>query len=203
VEHAELRVDQSTLTGENTPVRKTNEPVPVSGGNRANTPNLIFAGTNVAAGRGKAIVTATGMRTEFGRIAGLTQSLTAVPSPLQQELGRLTTIVSIMAVSVGAVLGGVALVMGVMDVTDGLVFALGMIVAFVPEGMLPTVTLSLAMGTAISKYSFGGVMKPPTPWMGSTMKAAISPSVVVSISDLRSFAQATPQSGYLSPRSQR
>src|SRR6266404_7047529 len=60
-----------------------------------------------------------------------------------------------------------------------------------------------AMGTAISKYSLGGVMKPPTPRMGSAMKAAISPSVVVSISDFRSLAQATPQSGYVSPKSQR
>ena len=60
-----------------------------------------------------------------------------------------------------------------------------------------------AMGTATSKYSLGGVMNPPTPRMGSAMNAAISPSVVVSISDLRSLAQATPQSGYFSPKSHR
>ncbi len=147
VEHAELRVDQSTLTGETTPVRKTAEPAPSVAGNRADTPNLVFAGTNVSAGRGKAVVTATAMHTEFGRIAGLTQEMTSQPSPLQQELRTLSTVVSIIAVAVGSFLATVALLLGVMDLTEGLVFGLAMIVAFVPEGLLPTVTLSLAMAT--------------------------------------------------------
>ena len=147
VEHAELRVDQSTLTGETTPVRKTAEPVPAATGNRADTPNLVFAGTNVSAGRGKAVVTATAMDTEFGRIAGLTQAMTSQPSPLQKELGTLSTVVSIIAVAVGSFLASIALVLGVMDFTEGLVFGLAMVVAFVPEGLLPTVTLSLAMAT--------------------------------------------------------
>jgi len=147
VEHAELRVDQSTLTGETTPVRKSAEPAPTETGNRANTPNLVFAGTNVSAGRGKAVVSATGMGTEFGRIAGITQQMGNEPSPLQQELGRLSTVVSIIAVGVGSFLAAIALALGVMDLTEGLVFGLGMIVAFVPEGLLPTVTLSLAMAT--------------------------------------------------------
>jgi magnesium-transporting ATPase (P-type) len=147
VEHAELRVDQSTLTGETTPVRKTAEPAPAAPGNRADTPDLVFAGTNVSAGRGKAVVTATAMGTEFGRIARLTQEMTSQPSPLQQELGTLSTVVSIIAVGVGSFLATVALLLGVMDLADGLVFGLAMIVAFVPEGLLPTVTLSLAMAT--------------------------------------------------------
>jgi magnesium-transporting ATPase (P-type) len=63
VEHAELRVDQSTLTGEATPTRKTAEPVRAATGNRAETQNLVFAGTNVTSGRGKAVVTAIGMDT--------------------------------------------------------------------------------------------------------------------------------------------
>jgi magnesium-transporting ATPase (P-type) len=147
VEHAELRVDQSTLTGETTTVRKTADPAPSAPGNRADTPNLVFAGTNVSAGRGKAIVTATAMDTEFGRIAGLTQEMTSQPSPLQRELRTLSTVVSIIAVAVGSFLAVVALLLGVMDLSEGLVFGLAMIVAFVPEGLLPTVTLSLAMAT--------------------------------------------------------
>jgi magnesium-transporting ATPase (P-type) len=147
VEHAELRVDQSTLTGETTPVRKTAEPAPAAAGNRADTPDLVFAGTNVSAGRGKAVVTATAMGTEFGRIAGLTQEMTSQPSPLQEELRTLSTVVSIIAVGVGSFLATVALLLGVMDLAEGLVFGLAMIVAFVPEGLLPTVTLSLAMAT--------------------------------------------------------
>ena len=105
------------------------------------------AGTNVSAGRGKAVVTATAMDTEFGRIAGLTQAMTSRPSPLQQELGTLRTVVSIITVAVGSFLASIALALGVMDVTDGLVFGLAMVVAFVPEGLLPTVTLSIAMAT--------------------------------------------------------
>jgi magnesium-transporting ATPase (P-type) len=147
VEHAELRVDQSTLTGETTPVRRSAEAAPAATGNRADTPNLVFAGTNVASGRGKAVVVAIGMGTEFGRIAGLTQSLGGEPSPLQRELARLSTVVSILAVAIGSSLAAVALAMGAMDVGDGLIFGLGIIVAFVPEGLLPTVTLSLAMAT--------------------------------------------------------
>jgi magnesium-transporting ATPase (P-type) len=147
VEHAELRVDQSTLTGETTSVRKSAEPVPQAAGNRAAVPDLVFAGTNVTAGRGKAVVIATGMDTEFGRIAHLTQQVGGEPSPLQVELGRLSTVVTVIAVLAGASLAAVALAMGVMGAAEGLVFGLGMIVAFVPEGLLPTVTLSLAMAT--------------------------------------------------------
>jgi potassium/sodium efflux P-type ATPase len=110
-------------------------------------PDLVFAGTNVTAGRGTAVVIATGMDTEFGRIAHLTQQVGGEPSPLQVELGRLSTVVTVIAVLAGASLAAVALVMGVMGTAEGLVFGLGMIVAFVPEGLLPTVTLSLAMAT--------------------------------------------------------
>lgn len=147
VEHAELRVDQSTLTGETTPVRKTSEPVAAASGNRADVPDLVFAGTTVSSGRGKAVVVATGMSTEFGRIARLTQQMTSEPSPLQLELARLSKVVSVIAVGVGTILAVLALGLRVMDLGEGLVFGLGMIVAFVPEGLLPTVTLSLAMGT--------------------------------------------------------
>jgi Ca2+-transporting ATPase len=147
VEHTELRVDQSSLTGEATPVRKDATRVVVAAANRAETPNLVFAGTSVASGRGKAVVFRTGMETEFGRIAALTQELQVAPSPLQTELGSLTKVISAVAIGVGVLVGAVALLSGLMEVTDGLVFALGMIVAFVPEGLLPTVTLSLAMGT--------------------------------------------------------
>ncbi len=146
VEHAELRLDQSSLTGETMPVRKDSEPVRAAA-NRAETSNLVFAGTSVASGRGKAVVIRTGMGTEFGRIATLTQDLSAAPSPLQTELSQLTKVITVVAVGVGVFVGSVALLSGLMDVTDGLVFGLGMIVAFVPEGLLPTVTLSLAMGT--------------------------------------------------------
>jgi calcium-translocating P-type ATPase len=146
VEHVSLRVDQSTLTGESRLVRKASEPVD-SSGNRLELPNLVYAGTTVAAGRGKLVVTATGARTELGGIADLTQSLEEAPSPLQVELRRVSITVSVIAVMAGTVFFLLALLLADMPLARGFVFALGMIVAFVPEGLLPTVTLSLAMGT--------------------------------------------------------
>lgn len=147
VEEAELRVDQSTLTGESRPVRKTAEAVLHTDLTRAEISNLVFAGTNVASGTGRAMVFATGMQTEFGKIAQLTQSVGDELSPLQQEMKHVTKVVSIVAVSVGVLFFALAMVMGVLNLLEGFIFAMGMIVAFVPEGLLPTVTLALAMGT--------------------------------------------------------
>jgi magnesium-transporting ATPase (P-type) len=146
VEEAELRVDQSTLTGEAHPVRKTRSAVPGGGLSRFELPNLVFAGTTVAAGNGTAVVYATGMETGFGRIAGITQELPEEKSPLQREMERATRIVTAIAVGVGAIFFGLSVLAAGMAPAEGFLFALGMIVAFVPEGMLPTVTLSLAMG---------------------------------------------------------
>ena len=147
VEHVGLRVDQSTLTGESRLVRKASDPVDPRGRGRLEVPNLVYAGTTVASGRGKLVVTATGARTQLGAIAELTGSLEETPSPLQRELQRLSVTVSFIAVGIGLALFLLALLLADMPVARGFVFALGMIVAFVPEGLLPTVTLSLAMGT--------------------------------------------------------
>jgi magnesium-transporting ATPase (P-type) len=146
VQEAELRVDQSTLSGESHPVRKTSEVVLRGDLARTETPNLVFAGTNVAAGVGKAIIFATGMDSEFGKIAHLTQSVGEEPSPLQKELGRITKTVTVLATSIGLAFFVLAIVLAGVDLATGFIFAMGMIVAFVPEGMLPTVTLALALG---------------------------------------------------------
>lgn len=147
VQEAEMRVDQSTLTGESHPVRKTAEAVLHRDLTRAEIPNLVFAGTSIVAGVGKAVVFATGMNTEFGKIAHLTQEVGETLSPLQQEMIRTTKIVTVIAVAVGALFFVLAIVLTGVTLVESLIFALGMIVAFVPEGMAPTVTLALAMGT--------------------------------------------------------
>ncbi|MGF1665311.1 MAG: cation-translocating P-type ATPase [Acidimicrobiia bacterium] len=147
VDHVSLRVDQSTMSGESRPTRKASEACDAAGRTPAEIPNMIYAGTSVAAGRGRAVVAAVGSRTQLGRVARLTQETPDAPSPLQLELRRLSVVVSIVAVSVGVVFFGLAVVLGGLAPARGFIFALGMIVAFVPEGLLPTVTLSLAMGT--------------------------------------------------------
>lgn len=147
VQETEIRVDQSTLTGESHPVRKTAEAVLRQDHTRAEIPNLVFAGTSVVAGVGKAVVFATAMQTEFGKIAHLTQEVRETLSPLQREMSRVTQIVTVIAVSVGVLFFALATASADMQVMEGFIFAIGMIVAFVPEGLLPTVSLALAMGT--------------------------------------------------------
>lgn len=147
VEAHELRVDQSTLTGESHPVRRTARPLPAERRPVAEQINAVFAGTMVTSGRGTAVVAAIGMHTEFGAVASITGTMVREQSPLQRELATLSRVVGAIAVVVGLAFFALAQVMTAMPIDRGLVFALGMIVAFVPEGLLPTVTLALAMGT--------------------------------------------------------
>lgn len=145
VRASDLQVDQSTLTGESNPVRKTADAVLESDLTAAETPNLVFAGTSVSEGNGRVVVTKIGMATEFGKIASLTQNMEDSESPLQRQLDRLTKQVTLFAMCMGIAF----FLLDVLFVRNGLassfIFALGMVVAFIPEGLLPTVTLSLAM----------------------------------------------------------
>lgn len=142
---SDLQVNQSTLTGESNPVRKIFDPVLREGLTRSEIPNLIFTGTSVASGTAKAVVTSIGMETVFGKIANLTQTMTEEQSPLQKELDKLTKQVSIIAIAVGVAFFVSALLFVKQPFAQAFIFSLGMIVAFIPEGLLPTVTLSLAM----------------------------------------------------------
>jgi Ca2+-transporting ATPase len=147
VQAVDLRVDQSTLTGEAHPVHKTAEAVLHRHMTHLELPNLVFAGTSVAVGTGQAVVYATGMTSEFGKIARLTQVVGDELSPLQQEMVHTTKMVTLIAVSVGLLFFVLAVALAGVTLAESAIFALGMIVAFVPEGLLPTVTLALAMGT--------------------------------------------------------
>jgi magnesium-transporting ATPase (P-type) len=131
VARTELRVDNSTLTGESWPV---------------DPEERVFAGTWVAAGVGEAAVSATGMATEFGRIAQLTQQTDRERSPLERELDHVTRLVAVIVVALGGVFFLAAGALG-MSLEQRFVFAIGVMVAMVPEGLLPTVTLSLALAT--------------------------------------------------------
>jgi calcium-translocating P-type ATPase len=129
-----LSVDQSTLTGESVPVAVA-------------APDAVFAGTFVVEGEAQALVTATAGRTRLARIAELTQSRTRPRTPLARELDRLVRVVAAVALAVGALFFGIGLGVGLAP-RDGFLFAIGVAVALVPEGLLPTVTLSLALGAS-------------------------------------------------------
>jgi sodium/potassium-transporting ATPase subunit alpha len=139
-----LRVNTATVTGESRPQARTVEPSAEDSPLYAK--NVVLAGTSVVWGRARAVVYATGMRTEFGRIAHLTQTVGKDSSPLQREIAHLSHIVAALATGLGVVLFFIGQAMG-LPLWANLLFAIGIIVANVPEGLLPTVTLSLAMAT--------------------------------------------------------
>jgi P-type Ca2+ transporter type 2C len=145
IQESGLRIDQSTLTGESRPVRKVPDIPWDHPATLGELPNVVFAGTSVVAGHGRAIVITTGMNTEFGKIAYLTQTLREEPSPLQKELVHVTRVIAYVAVSFGLTFFLLGFLLGLLPLAQGSLFALGMIVAFVPEGLLPTLTLALAM----------------------------------------------------------
>ena len=139
-----VQVDQSALTGESVPESK--KVAFDAGQGEFAESNLVYAGTTVGAGTATAVAFATGMHTEFGQIAALTQQQKRSLSPLQLELNRLTKQISLIAVSLGVLFFVAAIFFVHYPVAQSFIFALGMIVAFIPEGLLPTVTLSLAQG---------------------------------------------------------
>ena len=139
-----LRVNLSTVTGESLAKARTAEPSSEESPLQAR--NVVLAGTSVVSGQGRGVVYATGMRTEFGRIAHLTQTAGETVSPLQREIARLSRIVAGLATGMGVLLFFAGQAMG-LPAWENLLFAIGIIVANVPEGLLPTVTLSLAMAT--------------------------------------------------------
>jgi sodium/potassium-transporting ATPase subunit alpha len=142
IDAAGMRVDNSSLTGESLPARRTAEPIldsPV-----LNAPNLVFAGTTVLSGRGRAVVYATGMRTEFGKIAHLSTRVESSPSPLQKEITRLSHVIGIISLAMGILFFAIGLSKG-LGLWISAIFGIGLIAANVPEGLLPTVTFALAL----------------------------------------------------------
>ncbi|MDI6790535.1 MAG: HAD-IC family P-type ATPase, partial [Thermodesulfobacteriota bacterium] len=138
-----LMVNNAPLTGESEAVFLNHEP---SEEELIASRNIAFAGTTVVSGSGKAIVFVTGMRTEFGRIAHLTSAVEAGLSPLQKEIIKVTRIIAFLATITGVVFFVIGHLIG-RGFWENFIFAVGIIVANVPEGLLPTVTLSLAMGS--------------------------------------------------------
>lgn len=146
IEADELRVDNSAFSGES----KLSHKIAKEVHDRKDflwleIPNLIFAGTNIATGVGKAVVIATGMTTEIGKIAYLTQSVKGELSPLQKEINRLTKLIAVLSIAMGFVFFFVGLTLTKMSLVTSFMFAIGIILANVPEGLMPTVTLALSM----------------------------------------------------------
>ena len=143
IESSALKVNNASLTGESQPMMRSIEPVL---GEIITSTNIAFAGTNIVSGNGLGVVFATGMRTEFGRIALLTETVAPELSPLQKEIVKATRIVAVIAAVVGVCFFILGFAIG-RTFWANFIFAIGITVALIPEGMLPTVTLALAMGS--------------------------------------------------------
>lgn len=141
IEQNALKVDNSPLTGESEPQLRKLE---CTHENILESRNMIFSGTTVQSGSGKAIVYSTGMNTQIGKIATLTKKTKTVLSPLQKEIRYFIKIISGIAIFLGITFFIISLFLGHQKIAS-LIFAIGIIVANVPEGLLPTVTLSLTM----------------------------------------------------------
>lgn len=139
-----LRVNLATLTGESRPKARCSEAD--TAGDPLAARNLLLAGTLIVAGECRAAVYATGMATEFGHIAHLTQNAGEIESPLQREIRRVSKVVAMLALILGLLFFFAGQAVG-LSFWASFMFSIGIIVANVPEGLLPTVTLSLALAT--------------------------------------------------------
>jgi Ca2+-transporting ATPase len=139
-----LEIDESMLTGESTPVRKTIEPLdkdlPV-----ADRKNMAFSGTIVTQGRGKAVVVATGMKTEIGKIAKLIKETEKAETPFQKRTSDLSKKLGLFALIAGSLILMVSLIRG-FEFYQTFLFALAAIVSAIPEGLPAVMTITLAVG---------------------------------------------------------
>ena len=139
-----LSIDEAILTGESNPVNKQilaigHEAV-ISDQN-----NMCFSGTTVASGRGSGIVTATGMKTELGKIADLVQETTSIQTPLQKKLKKLSVTLGVGSIFIALLVFAVGIYKK-LDIFEMVLSALSLAVAVVPEGLPAVVTISLAIG---------------------------------------------------------
>jgi len=144
VESLNLKVDESVLTGESGSVHKGVEPVSEDA-HLAERSSMVWMGTNVTNGRAKGVVVATGMNTEFGKIARLTQSLGQEPTPLQRKLATLGKQLGIISIAISAAVALVGILLG-KPLLEMFLTGISLAVAVVPEGLPAVVTITLALG---------------------------------------------------------
>jgi len=138
------RVNNAAVTGESLP--KAREAGASEADNLIDSKNIVLAGTSMVTGQAKAVVFATGMHTEFGKIAHLTQTAREEVSPLRKEIAHLARLTAMLSVLISLLFFALGWVIGIPFWKD-FIFAIGIIVAMVPEGLLPTLTLALVLAT--------------------------------------------------------
>jgi calcium-translocating P-type ATPase len=150
-----LEVDLSTLNGESVPVLRSatlqDADVP-----RLQARDLVFSGTSATGGEASAVVYATGMATELGRIAALSERVKEQPSPLEVQVRRVAWLIAAIAIGMAIAFVPLAIFGAGLSVRSSVVFAVGLLAGNVPEGLLPVITLALAV--AVSRLARRGAL---------------------------------------------
>ncbi len=163
IENASMKVEEAALTGESVPVNKTEDIIAVAGD--ADVPlgdrkNMVYMGSTVVYGRGKAVVCATGMDTEMGKIADALANAKEGKTPLQMKLSQLSKILTYLVIGICVVIFGINLIRSLIttgsvtfdSVIDTFMVAISLAVAAIPEGLATVVTIVLSIGvTNMSK----------------------------------------------------
>jgi len=145
VEATNLKINEAPLTGESSAVAKSIEPVENKETSLGDRKNMVYTGTSATYGRGKAVVVATGMNTEFGRIAGLLQSTQSRKTPLQNNLDQLGKQLGIFSLILAAIIAAFGVIMG-KEIQKMFIWGVALAVAVIPEALPAVVTISLALG---------------------------------------------------------
>ena len=145
LEAINLQIEEAALTGESVPVEKQVAPIVGTDLALGDRRNMGYAGTVATYGRGRAVVVATGMDTEFGKIANMLQTIETGRTPLQENLDRVGAVLARAAF----VIVGIIVILGLLrgqDFVEMLIFGVALAVAVVPEALPAVVTISLAIG---------------------------------------------------------
>lgn len=160
IECASLKIEEAALTGESLPVTKTIQVLQTEKGKDVplgDRKNMVYMGSAVVYGRGRAVITGTGMNTEMGKIADALTQAKDNATPLQMKLNQLSKVLSILVIGICAVIFGIDIIRAYPDVTgagmlDTFMVAVSLAVAAIPEGLAAVVTIVLSMGvTKMSK----------------------------------------------------
>lgn len=145
IENHSLRVEEAALTGESVPVDKISDKLDNEEVALADRINMLYSGSNVVYGRGEAIVIATGMNTELGRIAEALSSQKVEITPLQKKINELSKVLSIIVVVITIMMMIVGYLKG-NPILDVFMLAISLAVAAIPEGLSAVITITLAIG---------------------------------------------------------
>ena len=145
IESINLQIEEAALTGESVPVEKHTDPLHSEEMPVGDRKNMVYAGTAATYGRGRALIVATGMQSEFGKIAQLLQTVESGKTPLQQNLDKVGSVLARAAFVVVAIIVALGLLRG-QPFIEMLIFGIALAVAVVPEALPAVVTISLAIG---------------------------------------------------------